>query len=214
MIVPAARKLIIFDFDGVIVDSYDEIYDMFVEQTDIFGIPPITTREDFVYYFTGNLFERLITKGATPESIKKGSAHFIERYPSVISGVELFDGIESALRELSNRNILVIVSSNFSNIIKSYCESKNILKYFREIYGADVASSKSAKIRTAIEKFGVDSKNTFYVCDTVGDINEAKGADVVPVAVSWGYQTKEELLASSPAFICEYPADIGRIIKC
>jgi len=199
------NHLIIFDFDGVIVDSYQKIFATLSRQAELFRIPPIKTHEDFSFYFNGNFFEKLVSNGATEESIARAVAFFNDNQSNLVEETKIFDGIEFALKKLSKKNSLAIVSSNQTPIIAKFCDKNDILPYFKEILGADIETSKTKKIKNLILRHEVGIENAFYVCDTVGDIQEAKAVNVRSIAVTWGYQTKEELSKASPDFFCERP---------
>ena len=76
-----------------------------------------------------------------------------------------------------------------------------------EVIGGDVEPSKTRKIRRARRKYG-ESRQAWYVCDTVGDVHEARDAGAVTVGVAWGWHGEERLLSAGPDRIARRPDDL------
>jgi phosphoglycolate phosphatase len=53
---------------------------------------------------------------------------------------------------------------------------------------------------------------SFYIGDTVGDIKEARAAGVWTVAVTWGWHSRERLLAARPDFLVDTPEELLQIV--
>jgi phosphoglycolate phosphatase len=82
--------------------------------------------------------------------------------------------------------------------------------YFDDVLGADFNFSKVEKILYAKGHYGMDARHTAYICDTAGDIREAREAGVKTVAVTWGWHPRERLERARPDAIVERPEDLLR----
>jgi phosphoglycolate phosphatase len=60
-------------------------------------------------------------------------------------------------------------------------------------------------------KYGIDRERTFYIGDTTGDILEAREAGVQTVAVTWGWHSREKLVAVHPDFLVDRPEELLRM---
>jgi phosphoglycolate phosphatase len=99
----------------------------------------------------------------------------------------------------------VVISSNASKMIRRLLIGYGFESCFEEILGADFSVSKKEKIDHALAKYGIPAQRTFYIGDTAGDMREARAAGVRPVAVTWGWHSRERLLAANPEFLVDTP---------
>jgi len=199
-------KLLLFDFDGVIVDSLP-VYERAVKTClDRMGTPIVQTREDFLDLFEDNFYEGIVKKGVDLQEFMKVSK-------DILSGIH-YEELEPnrflfpVLAALHRDHFLVIISSNTSGIIRKALSKYDIEGYFQEIMGSDAAYSKEEKIRLAMYLFGIGQDQIYYIGDTAGDIREARNAGVHAVAVSWGWHSRERIEAVAPDFIADRPEDL------
>ncbi len=79
--------------------------------------------------------------------------------------------------------------------------------------GADVHTSKHEKIKMVFEKYGISASQCIFVTDTLGDMREAKAADVGAIGVAWGFHSRETLAKGEPFRIVERPEEISPAIS-
>lgn len=208
-IVQSAKRLLLFDFDGVLVSSLD-VYEQTVKLClEKIGQPVVKTREDFLDLFDDNFYEAIARKGVDLKA-------FMEASVDILAGVNFNEitphrEIFPVLERMETDSVLVIISSNASDAIRHALKKYSFNGAFREILGSDFDLSKRRKIDYAMEKYGVGKDDTFYIGDTVGDILEAKLAGVRSVAVTWGWHDRDRLAASHPDFLAETPEDLLKI---
>jgi phosphoglycolate phosphatase len=204
-----AQKLLLFDFDGVIVDSL-EVYERRVTLClERIGKPLVRNRADFLMLFEDNFYEAIVKKGVD-----------LAEFMDVLNNMPLQDDYDRmlpfapilpVLERLKKDNILVVVSSNLSDVIQTLLARHPFNGCFREILGADSGFSKREKIRQAMDRFRMDKDRTYYIGDTSGDIKEARMAGVRTVAVTWGWHTKEMFDKVKPEYLLETPDDLRHL---
>jgi phosphoglycolate phosphatase len=194
-------KLFLFDFDGVIVDSLDFYENRVKRCLDKIGKQIIRTRSDFLALFEDNFYEAIVKKGVDLEQFANAS----EDIPTQGDGDQMapFAFMLPVLNELKKENILVIISSNVSSVIRAVLSQHNFNGCFRDVMGVDTGYSKEVKIRRAMERFQVEQSRTYYIGDTAGDIKEARRAGVKTVAVTWGWHAREMLDTVKPDYIID-----------
>lgn len=200
------RDLFLFDFDGVLSDSLDLYAEAVRRCLERIGTPIVKTREDYLVLFEGNFYESMAARGVD-------LAAFAQAAKEIMPGIDYdamrpFDGLLPVLESLKRDHLLVVISSNGSKTIHRMLERFGFDPYFEEILGSDFLVSKKEKIDHALAKYGIPPERTFYIGDTTGDIVEARAAGVRTVAVTWGWHSRERLVAAHPDFLIETPADL------
>jgi phosphoglycolate phosphatase len=132
---------------------------------------------------------------------------------TIDSNQELEKDIIVSIKNLSEQYTLSIVSSSSSSYIKNYLEKRNILSCFLDILGFDVSADKTIKIKSLLEKYGIGSKDTVFITDTLGDIVEAEKCEVRSIGVTWGLHDRKTLEKGSPEVIIDDPRDLLKTIE-
>lgn len=183
------KKLIIFDFDGVLADTFNEVYDGYKYLSKKYNFKPLENKDDLRDLYKENIFKSLKRFKCNLRNIKNIEKDFEERANQRIEYVKTFPGIKSLIPKLKKYN-LAIVSSNKEYIIKKFLK-KNDIDYFNLILDFKT-KSKKRKLRKAIKHFKVRIKEALFITDTIGDVKEAKKVGVETIAVTWGYHKKED----------------------
>src|SRR3989344_190270 len=202
------RKFVLFDFDGVIADSYAVGFETAKKICIHF------TEKDFHSVFEGNAWERheaLMARKHGPEC-----NHELDWFsiftPAFEEHAKLFAGMREVIEKLSHTYVLIIVSSTLTSPIQGFLEKDHIGRYFSEVMGADVHTSKHEKIKMILEKYGTSAPECIFITDTLGDMREAEEAGMRAIGVSWGFHTKETLMKGQPFRIVETPQEISPAI--
>lgn len=205
----ARKKIIIFDYDGVIVDSLDSYEKAVISAFRKNGFNQINSRESFLALFDGNFFESVIKLGVPPEKIPAVIKE-LEPNLQVLQGeIKVFNGMQEVLAELFEKHKIYIATSNLTSVVEKYLKSKGI-KGFEEIIGADKETSKVKKIENIKAKY--PNHDIFYVGDTKGDMIEGKLAGAKTIAAAWGWHNADRLKEGNPDFIVEEPRKLLLII--
>lgn len=200
------RNLLLFDFDGVLADSLDLYAEAVARCLLRIGTPIVKNREDYLALFEGNFYESMAAKGVD-------LAAFAGAAKEILPGLDYdamkpFAGLIPVLEALRKENLLVVISSNGFRTISRMLDLFGFDRFFEGILGSDFLFSKKEKIAHALAKYGIDRRRTFYIGDTTGDILEAREAGVRTVAVTWGWHSREKLVAARPDFLVDRPEDL------
>jgi phosphoglycolate phosphatase len=203
------KDLFLFDFDGVLSDSLDLYADAVKRCLERIGTPIVKTREDYLVLFDGNFYESMAARGVDLAAFSKAAKE-------IMPGIDYdamcpFDGLVPVLESLKEERRLVVISSNGSRTIHHMLERFGFDPYFEEVLGSDFLFSKKEKIAHALAKYGVPAEKAYYIGDTTGDIVEARAAGVRTVAVTWGWHSRERLVAARPDFLVDTPDGLLRV---
>lgn len=195
-------KVIIFDFDGVIVNEYPVHYELSKKQTrDL-------TELEFKRLFEGNIHserEKLRSRD-TGFDVKH---HFDEHKKTITIQSE----IRKSLRELSKEYILGIISSAKEAGIIECLENSQLGDAFAFVYGFETGKLKDEKMNSVLRNFNVQKEQCLFVTDTLGDILEANKTGVKTVAVDYGYHDRETLIKGNPIKIISRLSEIKSVAK-
>lgn len=198
------RKIILFDFDGVIADSFTSAF----EVSKI--LHPHTTENDFRKRFEGNIndWEKPIRTDDYGKNID-----FFEKYIPKMKKITVIRGILEVIKNLSHNHTLIIISSTVTSPIREFMERHKIAQYFTEIMGNDIHISKVKKIKMVFLKYKMSSRECLFITDTLGDIKEASQVGVNTIGIVWGFQDKETIAKGRPMAIAEKPEELLNIVS-
>ena len=193
-------KLIIFDFDGTLADTFPWFSSVINKAADKYKFKKVSENEHDLLRGLGarEIFKYLgIPLWKTP---------LIGRYMSAllskdIHEISLFDGIEDLLRSLSTRNVtLAVLSTNSFANISAVLGSENtaLIDYFE--CGVS-ALGKRAKLRKILKKSRIPSSEAIFIGDEIRDCEAANKAGVAFGGVFWGYTRIDSLESCKPTDI-------------
>jgi phosphoglycolate phosphatase len=201
-------KLVIFDFDGTLVDSRKLIVESHRIIFRQFGLTP--PREDESLALIGKSLELVLLQLAGPEApvqaMSDAYRHLLPLLRADPAFAETpFEGAQDLLATLAARDglRLGIATGHVSHAIAPALEHFGWRKFFCTVQTADKAPSKPhpAMLLQAIGEAGVAASEAMMIGDTTFDMEMAQAADIHGVAVSWGYHRPEHLAAAGAACI-------------
>ena len=202
---------ILFDLDGTLLDTLEDLADSVNHTLVQFGYP-VRTREE-VRRFVGNGARRLIEQ-AVPENgdVDAVLAAFQQYYREHCQiKTKPYDGILEALEVLGQTYPMAIVSNKPDAAVKTLCA-----QYFPGIYARGESADCPRKpapdmVFKAMEAIGVE--RCIYVGDSEVDVLTAQNAGVLCISVLWGFRDKEEMEAVGGTYFCKNPAELPAAIK-
>lgn len=199
------KKFILFDFDGVIVNTYDMCFDI----NKI--LDPDINHELYRSYFEGNIYESVENKNL---KVSNNLIDFKSEYERRLHGDHKPEDIMiDVIRTLAESYELFIVSSSPSKVIEEFLINHKLESCFQEILGADVHKSKIVKINDILTRHVVPSHNCLFITDTLGDIREGEKVGVKAIAVTWGFHAKETLEKGNPFAVISNPNELVSTIE-
>jgi len=199
-------NLLLFDFDGVLVDSLDVYEKTVTDCLNAIGQPLTRGREEFLELFEGNFYQSLVDKGVDMKKFEEASVSILAQVN--YAAMKPFDAIRPVLRRLKQNHPLVVISSNDTPTIREALRLYDFEGIFDDILGSDFMYSKKEKILYVIRKYSVTLQDIYYIGDTTGDIKEGKEAGVKTVGVTWGWHSKALLAASRPDYLFDTPEEL------
>lgn len=182
-------KAVIFDIDGVLLDSFEANLKFFQDLMERFGHRP-PTREEFPEIFHLSLWDAiiLVTKSESVEEIRK--IWEAGRSRAVVYPIELLampEAAEPVITALSKNYRLAIVTSRVNEAIYEAPQLARLKKYFlATVSYQDTVNHKPhpEPLLLAAQKLGVQPEESVYIGDVENDIKAAKAAGMKVIIYS------------------------------
>ncbi len=207
---------IIFDWDGVLYDSFGYYYKFLkilaIKEGKKF---PFKSLNDFRERMPQNFPEAVKILGIESNNpYKDYKALYVKHMDA--HNILLFNKMKHLINKTASLKF-GIASSGLQSIIEEVLEKNKMTPKFQSVIGY---RNGAIKIKPApdmllicAKEMKIKPKNLIYVGDFYTDIMAARNAGMISIAVTWGYSAKEILKEEDPDFIAEKPDDIWKIVN-
>lgn len=204
--------LVNFDYDGVLVDSRDQLLAALAAAQARLRCGRVPTGADLetIPSFTFADVGRLC--GVPEPRLAAYSDAVLERLRRDREQPPLFPGIARTIAVLAAHHTLAIVTANLRQTVESVLRRERLLPWITRILDLRDPGTKSEKIAFLRRSFGWSEGETFMVGDAMSDVRQGKLAGVRTVAAAWGMQRRELLLAEEPDFVADRPEELLSIL--
>lgn len=211
-------KLAVFDMDGTILDTLEDLKDSTNFALEKCGYP--TRSYDEVRRFVGNgirkLIERAVPEGLTVEQVDRVHEVFTEHYKvHCADKTKAYDGIKPLLEKLRASGVKTAVVSNKADYgVQELCK-----EYFDGLFDYAVGEREGIRrkpapdaVNEALRVLGIDKSEAVYIGDSDVDFETAKNAELPCISVLWGFRDEEFLREKGATLFVRDPAEIYDII--
>ena len=215
----AGKKTIIFDLDGTLIDSLEDIavcMNKVLEELNL----PIHKMEDYKYFVGGGI--SVLVENALNDHRDDIKEEVTKRFKVIYdqklhAKTKPYEGIYELLDELEKENHnLAILSNKPHEFTIAYAKSLFDKYNFKEIHGqkSDIPKKPDPTAAINIAKvFDAPCEEVYFVGDTMVDMQTAKNAGMIAIGVLWGFRDEKELRDFGADFIVSNPLEILKIIK-
>jgi phosphoglycolate phosphatase len=208
---PGRPKLVIFDFDGTIADTFDAGVVILNKLAAEFGFRALHPKdlERVREMRTRQLMKFLDIPARKMSRIaRRGS----EELHACIHSIQPLPGMPEALRELQALGFsLGIITSNTELNVQIFLRGHD-LELFDFVRCSSKLLGKARMIRSVIRRQHVRAADILFVGDETRDIEAAKKAGIRIAAVTWGYNTRRSLEAMKPDFVFSNPGELVALL--
>ena len=201
---------ILFDLDGTLLNTLDDLMDAVNHTMEVFGYPRHSREEvrRFVGNGAGRLLQLSVPQGRDWQEPLAAFQSYYREHCQIKTAP--YPGIPEALAALGKFPI-AIVSNKPDAAVKKLCA-----QYFPGIYAQGEHPGCPRKpspdmVRIAMEHIGVD--RCIYVGDSEVDVLTAHNAAVPCLSVLWGFRDKAEIQAAGESRFCETPAQMPAMLE-
>lgn len=204
--------LIVFDWDGTLMDSTSTIVTCIQAAAKDLGLP-VPDDKQAAYVIGLGLAEAM--QAVVPGLEAKYYPHMVERYRyhylTRDKGLTLFEGVRDLLAELAQEGYFLAVATGKSRVgLNRALDAANLLSVFDATRCADETFSKPhpAMLQELTRELGQDMQRTLMIGDTTHDLQMAVNAGASGVGVHYGAHSAPELQELNPLFIASSVSEL------
>lgn len=208
------KRAVIFDLDGTLLDTLEDLKDALNRTLQTFGYPQRTLAE--VRRFVGNGIPNLIERATSPDAPIREMLDVFLPYYQVhnMDKTRPYPGITELLDRMKARGLLMAVVSN-----KVHAATQALCGRFFPQVDVVVGSqpglaNKPAPdmVRSAMERLGAETAETVYVGDSEVDLATAQNAGLDCICVTWGFRDRDELERRGGTVFAADPAELAKLL--
>jgi phosphoglycolate phosphatase len=193
-------RLVIFDFDGTLADSFGWFSRVINDVADRYHFKRVGTHETDALRRL-DVHQLMQHLGVPAWKIPFIVRHMRKRKAKEVDQTTLFAGIDRMLRRLSEANIvLALVSSNAEPNVRAILGPDNVHMIRHYECGVSLLG-KSSRFRKVLRRSRIQAHDAISIGDEIRDLDAARQAGIAFGAVTWGYTTAEALIARSPDLV-------------
>ena len=215
MILQMSKHAVIFDLDGTLLNTLQDLCNSTNAALAQFGYPIRTLDE--VRRFVGNGVKLLMLRALGVEK-PEDCDNFEEVFAAFRAHYVLhsndntcaYPGVPELLHKLNVAGVpMAIVSNKLDAAVKQLNDI-----YFKDDISVAIGENESAGVKkkpapdtvyAALRELGVSAENAVYVGDSEVDIATAKNAGIPCISVTWGFRDRDWLIAHGAEILCDTP---------
>ena len=214
-------KAVLFDLDGTLLDTLDDLADSMNASLRCFGFPPNPV--DTYRFLVGDGLMNLVARAlpadhrdeATVDAV--ASTQWEEYTRNWANKTHPYEGIPELLDALQERGIAVCILSNKPDDFTQMIVRKFLSKWkFAVVRGQNkdtpIKPNPLAANQIAL-KLGIRNSAFLYLGDSNTDMKTANAAGMFPVGVLWGFRPRDELMAAGAKAVIERPGDLLKLLS-
>ena len=209
-----AYKAVLFDMDGTVLDTLEDLWSAVNVSLQRFDLPPVS--RETVRAGLGNGAAHLISVCA-PEPLREPVLAFYKPWYDAHCNLRTrpYDGIPALMARLRSRGIKqAIISNKPDPAVQELARS-----YFPGLLETAVGESEVVRrkpnpdaVLSAVRQMGLAVGDCVYVGDTEVDLATARNAGMGAIAVSWGFRSRDQLLAAGAARIADTVEELEKYL--
>ncbi len=207
-------KAIVFDLDGTLLDTLDDLTKAVNWALVRNGMAERTRREvrGFLGNGVGRLMQCAVPDGASNPCFEKAFADFKAYYVEhCLDSTRPFSGIEAMLSAFATRGLkLAIVSNKLQAGVTELHQ-----RFFCPMVEVAIGERNGLRrkpapdmVEAALRELGVAPDEAVYVGDSEVDVATARASHLRCIAVQWGFRDRDDLVAAGAQTIVASPEEL------
>lgn len=200
--------IILFDFDGVLADTLDDLLNFAKEACTQLGLQRTPTPADLDALETMSFADYGRQLRVPAQQIDQFVNLCLEMFNHRPRPPKLFEGMNRVLIETAKRSKIAIVTGNSTPTVNSFLRKYGLQEHIKLVIGVEEKGSRPEKIRRVLKELTKNTESAYLVGDSVSDIRAARETGIQSIAVSWGHQSQARLRGANPDYLVESPQEL------
>ena len=217
------KELIIFDFDGTLIDSNPDLTQALNKMLTHYDLEPITLEEASLYIGNGakKLVERGLNHRLHPDEITEALFNeafdfFIKAYGEVVCDkTYLYPGVVETLQYLEKKGYDMTICTNKPfEFIEPILDTLSVKHFFKAWVGANSLPKQKPDPMPLLhlaETMNRDIETSIMVGDSKNDILAAQNAKMESIGVSYGYNYDKDIADYNPTKVIDNFAELQKL---
>lgn len=207
-----APKVIVFDFDGTLADTYDAFVEIANGLSDEFGYKPVD-REELERLKTLSARDLIKQSEISPLKIPFVLKRVKSELNHKIKDLNPIQDIPGCLKQLKEQGYLLgIITSNAQENVLDFLNNHHLSDLFSFIYAGTTLFGKHKIINKLLQEQKLPPDEVIYVGDETRDIDSAKKSRIKVIAVTWGFNAADVLEKHHPDFVINHPQELITVL--
>jgi len=211
-------KYAIFDMDGTILNTLEDLQDALNYALAIEGMPLRTLDE--VRRFVGNGVRKLVERGAGQGASDELLARLYDNFqvwykPHCADKTRPYEGVTEVIAKLRELGVVTAVVSNKSDGgVQDLCK-----RFFDGLFDSRIGQRPDAlpkpapdSVFAALAELGASPEDAVYIGDSEVDLQTARNSGLDCIAVEWGFRDREFLKQQGASLIVSSPDELIPLI--
>jgi phosphoglycolate phosphatase-like HAD superfamily hydrolase len=186
------NKLLIFDQDGTIIDSFPAFYMAMKEACSKYGKH---LDEKFVRSRIGTHSSRAILSSVLKKNIAILHEEYLKRLSNYDDKRKIYPKVIPVIESLKSDYHIAMISAKSTEKAIYHCKNLGIEHLFEKILGSPL-KGKETQIQTLMKEYDIKGENTVMIGDSITDIRSGKIAGTNTILCLYGYGEKNQELLS------------------
>lgn len=211
-----SNQFVIFDADGVLLDSMSESCNVFNEiASEVFSLlPEVCCQNDLAHVYASELRPSLMRFGLTEAEARQFFTTHTERMLSRADQISAFHEVISAIAEALPGRCAIVSSSHQELIENVLAKSPSYREgMFYQIVGREGGGTKAQRIAELLQSTSTLKSEALYVGDMASDVIYCRGIGVPVACVGYGYHPVWHLKLFKPDYMFENTCALTDFLK-
>jgi phosphoglycolate phosphatase-like HAD superfamily hydrolase len=202
------QTVIIFDFDGVLGDTLDEMLRIAGHVAAELGYPCQPGPADLDALERMEFSELGMQLGIPASQANEFARRCFDLFASLSNPPHIFPGMKQVILDLAPTNRLAIVTGNTSRIVGRFLSEHGLDGCFDIVLGSDASGNRAEKLNRILATLGAAHGEAYLIGDAVSDIRVAEETGLLSIAVTWGHQSEAHLSREKPCYLVHTPQEL------
>jgi len=209
------KKIVIFDFDGTLIDAYRAVEESVNFTMRAIGYPTVSARK--IKRSVGWGERHLLRQFIRPQDFSRGLKIYRRHHPGALRrGSKMLPGALGLLQYLKKDGYRIAVATNRANrFTRLLARTLKIQQYFDYIRCGDQVPRPKPfpdMLQEILAKYRLKPRQAVFVGDMTVDLKAGKRAGIFTVGIATGSCTRKELLAANPGVIIRRIGAVKKIL--